>query len=220
MLQSLQSGAFIVAFVIARKGLQYIKPLTVKLQTKSRDISLAHKEIADVTTCIEGLRSSAEATFMHWFEEADAIARTAGFEISVPRQCQRQTLRDNHPVNDSYYRASLAIPFLDHLLSQLNSRFEHGKLASAGLSLVPETLVRKTQAGFNVIPDGLQSLATLWYSDLPDNQGLEAEYNRWTTKWRKAQTDDGVELPATAAAALQECDPELYPNIHFGCHHI
>ena len=96
------------------------------------------------------------------------------------RQCQKQTLRDNHPASnaESYFCTSLAIPFLDHLLSQLNSRFQHSKLAADSLRLVPETLLQKTVPGFNAMPEGLQSLATLWHTDLPDHQTLEAEYNR------------------------------------------
>lgn len=220
MLNSLQNSSFIVAFVTARKGLQYIKPLTVKLQTVARDIALAYQEIAEVTTCIQHLRSNVEATFFQWFGEAERIATAAGFDVSMPRQCQRQTLRDNHPANnsESYFRASIAIPFLDHLLSELNSRFQHSKLAADVLSLVPETLLQNTVAGFNAIPEGLESLATLWDTDLPDHGSLEAEYNRWISKWRSVQDEAAAEgkeahLPATAAAALGKCDEQLYPNI-------
>ena len=39
---------------------------------------------------------------------------------SNPRRCTRQTGRDNHPSENAeeYYRRTLAIPFLDHLLTE------------------------------------------------------------------------------------------------------
>lgn len=211
LLHSMKNGTFVVAFVTARKGLEYIKPLTLKLQTKSSDISLAHKHVGDVTACIEGLRESADVTFAQWFTEAQAMAEAADFQIDIPRKCQRQTLRDNHPGENTeeYFRRSVGVPFLDHLLSQLKSRFQNAQLAADGLTLVPATLVQQTAPGFNVMPDGVQGLADLWQNDLPDRDGLEAEYNRRVCKWLQADLDK----PATASAALKACDRALFPNI-------
>ena len=38
----LHSGSFLVSFVTAKKGLQCVKPLTIKLQSKSKDVCNAH----------------------------------------------------------------------------------------------------------------------------------------------------------------------------------
>lgn len=57
---ALQSGDFLVAFVVARKCLQYLKPLTVNLQKRAKDIVAAYSEIADVTKCISDLRATVD----------------------------------------------------------------------------------------------------------------------------------------------------------------
>lgn len=136
LLYSMKNGPFVVAFVTTRKGLEYIKPLTLKLQKKSSNISKAHEDVVDV---IAGLQESADFTFSQWFTEALAMAETADFQIEIPRICQRQTLREIIPGENSkeYFRHSVYIPFLDHLLSQLKSRFQNAQLAAGGLSLVP-----------------------------------------------------------------------------------
>lgn len=183
-IQALRSSGFLVAFVIARKGLQYIKPPTVKLQKKARDISSAYHEIGEVTSCIQGLRESVDITFAQWFGECNNMAQSCGQDITIPRQCQRQTLRDNHSAVDAeeFFRRSLAMPFLDYLSSELQSRFSHPQLAADGLALVPTNVVENAAQGFTKIPDGIQGLASLWEADLPSICELEAEYNRWVCK--------------------------------------
>ena len=102
-----------------------------------------------MSTCIQYLRSNVEATFSQWFPEAETVAVVAGFEITMSRQSQIQTLRDKHPANndDNYFRTSIAIPFLHHLLSQMNFCFQYGKLAADDLSLVTRISCRKQCQG-------------------------------------------------------------------------
>ena len=51
-LHTIASSSFIAAFVIVRNCLRYLKPLTVKLQMKAKDIVQAYSEIKNVTACI------------------------------------------------------------------------------------------------------------------------------------------------------------------------
>ena len=48
-LHTIASSSFIAAFVIVRNCLRYLKPLTVKLQKKAKDIVQAYSEIKNVT---------------------------------------------------------------------------------------------------------------------------------------------------------------------------
>lgn len=48
---------------------------------------------------------------------------------------------------------------------------------------------------------------------MPDVNGVEAEFNRWCSKWH-SKNDNGEEIPATAAKALCQCPKEFYPNLH------
>ena len=67
-------------------------------------------------------------------------------EPSIPRKCKKQTQRSNveADVPEVYYRRTLAIPFLDHLLKELGERFTaHANIAALGLCLVPKVLMKK-----------------------------------------------------------------------------
>ena len=62
-------------------------------------------------------------------------------ELSIPR-CGRQTFRSNVEADTQvYWRRTVFLQFLDHLLSELSSRFtEHNKRAIEGLQLLPITI--------------------------------------------------------------------------------
>ena len=63
------------------------------------------------------------------------IATGAGWpELSVPRTCQRQTQRSNviAETPKDYWRRSVFLPFLDHLLTELSSRFSAMTKAAVG----------------------------------------------------------------------------------------
>ena len=82
----------------------------------------------------------------------------------MPRIIWRQEHRNNAPsVNpESHYRDNVAIPFIDHLLEEMSSRFSEDNRAGAEFcSLVPSAMVRH---------DSLRNLAEklqFWQEDLP-----------------------------------------------------
>jgi hypothetical protein len=85
-----------VAFTVACNCLRNLKPLTVKLKKKAKDIVQAYSEIRDVTTCISTIRQDIDTVFSPWFGVVKGIAQTLSTEVTVPRQAARQTHRDNH----------------------------------------------------------------------------------------------------------------------------
>jgi hypothetical protein len=52
------------------------------------------------------------------------LAKSFDISESIPRRCGRQTTRANHPVETpkQYCQISLYYPFLDHLITELESR--------------------------------------------------------------------------------------------------
>lgn len=213
-LHTIANSSFMVAFVVVRNCLRYLKPLTVKLQKKAKDIVQAYKEIKDVTTCITTMRADIDTVFGLWFEDVKDIAGTMETDVTVPRQASRQTHRDNQPATTSeqFFKASVAIPFLDHLSSQLTDRFQNADIAIDGLSLVPTTFAHD-QNQLGQVPEGLKALADLWDKDLPDPTCLAAEYHTWVCKWRRL-AGEGVDLPSSVIASLRECSADFFPNLH------
>ena len=54
------------------------------------------------------------------------LAKSFDISESIPRRCGRQTTRANHPAETpkQYCRISLYYPFLDYLITELESRLE------------------------------------------------------------------------------------------------
>ena len=216
-LHAFQSGDFLVAFVVTRKCLQVLHPLTLKLQQKAKDVVAAYGEISAVKTTVKGFRDDVIATFSSWFQEASRMAATADSDLRRPRGAERQTCRSNPPAEttEDYFRRSIGIPFLDHLIAQLDSRFTTGsEIAVDGLGLVPSCIVQGRNgpvAGFRKVPEGIERLASLWQADLPSFHELDTEYIRWMHKWESA---DAGAVPDTVAKTLRACNVDFFPNIH------
>ena len=94
------------------------------------------------------------------------MAKNVGTEKpSIPRRCNRQMQRANvkGEVPEVYYYRSLTIPFLDHLLHELEDRFSsNAKVATLGLCLVPSVISKRDDWQTNV-----KNLASLYHVDLP-----------------------------------------------------
>ena len=107
--------------------------------------------------------------------------------------------RKNHPADSpaEYYRRTLAIPLLDCIISELDSRFSSlSRTASKALYLVPTIAV-----------DGehdLNDFVSLYEKDLVDKYLLDQEITHWK---RKLSLE---ERPDSLGAALQQCDEERF----------
>lgn len=214
LLHAISDSGFLIAFVVTRRCLQYLQPLSVKLQKRARDIVDAYSAITNITASIQELRTNVDDVFSaSWFLEATEMAQNFDTTIQVPRLNARQLLRENHPADTAmdYFRTSVAVPFLDYLVTQMNDRFKNAELAQDALQLIPENLVR-LPGPFLAVPDGVKHLALLWDTDLPDSEGLAAELHRWSTKWRNFNQPQ--DIPSTIESSLKACDMDMYPNIH------
>ena len=105
-----------------------------------------------------------------------------------------------------YYRRSLTIPFLDHLIKELEDRFSsNSKIATSGLCLVPSVMSKRDDWQANV-----KDLALLYQADLPAPLSLTTELHCWKCKFVQYKPD---KLPGGPIDALNECDTRLFPNV-------
>ena len=126
------STDFISALVIANKCLSYLLALTRSLQAEAKDIVQAVSEIDNLMSVLLDVRENVETHHGTWFTEVEKKCEAVGTEPSLPRLCGRQSHRSNTPAQtpSEYYRCTMTIPVLDHLLSDVKSRFsEHLSLA-------------------------------------------------------------------------------------------
>ena len=114
-----------------------------------------------------------------------------------------------------YYKRTIAIPILDHLLCELGSRFDnHQQTALQGLSIVPSVIV-------TLDPDACASrfdaVCDLYESDLPSPETFQSELRGWQIKWQQQkQTYGEKSLPKNLMLTLREVS-SMYPN---GVHSI
>ena len=115
------SYEFIIALVIAGKGLSIVRPATAKLQYDDIDIVKGYQEIDLLLSKCKDIRKDLDTYHKKWYDKANGIAEKVDVSPSKPRICDKQTLRDNPNVEDpeSYYRIMISALFLDHLIQQL-----------------------------------------------------------------------------------------------------
>ena len=135
LLHSLKSGQQIFSFLVAKNSLELVKPLATKLQKKDQDILQAYNMIDTTVDNVKELRKNINSEIHEWYADAERISNDVGCEISVPRIAGRQTNRANSVIQggttEDYYRMNIAVPFIDHLLQELLTRFEQENIELA-----------------------------------------------------------------------------------------
>ena len=200
-----------VLAIVLRNALNYVRPLASKLQKSDVDIYQAHQMISEVIRSLEDLQTNIGRYFSEWWKD---ILELSASDPSLPRIVARQTYRDNVPSScnphfcdcaqlscpKSYYMRTVVLPFVNHLLSEMKTRFEN-RICVAMFQLIPEMLAQNDE----IDVDSLR----FWEMDLPSPHMLKVELQRWIRRWK-----DNIKLPSTLFETLQETDPDCFPNIH------
>ena len=160
--------------MITKNSLGTLKSIAAKLQKKDQDVFQAYSTIDDTIKAVARVRSNIEEECHAWFEDASRLADKVGATVSVPRITGRQEHRNNalamHVNPESHSRVYVAIPFIDHLLEEMSSRFSEDNRAGAEFfALVPSAVVKD---------DSLRNLADklqFWQQDLHTPSSLLSE---------------------------------------------
>ena len=213
LLLAISTTEFLSALVITSSSLNYLLALTRSLQSEAKDIVQAVSEIDHLKTVIQDLRDHIDEYHDKWYGEVERMCDTIGTQPSLPRLCQRQTHRSNTPAHSpkEYFRRTISIPLLDHILSEIDHRFNvHQQTALSGLYLVPSILITKTLEEVTV---KLKKLGDMYVDDLPHPSSLQSEVHSWHLKWKQQVKDHGEEsLPTTLSFTLPHAS-SLFPNI-------
>ena len=124
-------------------------------------------------------------------------------------QCHCSNVPANTPCE--YYCCCISIPVLDHLLSEMESRFSsHQQTALLGLSIVPSALVSLPTEEYTTKS---MQLAKMYNADLPSPDCVESELHCWQLKWQQQFRENGsASLPSTPSSTLCQIT-SMYPNI-------
>ena len=99
--------------------------LTRSLQAEAKDVVQAVAEINNLITVLSDLRENVDEHHSKWFAEVEEMCKAVDVQPSLPRRCGRQTHRSNIPAENpkEYFRRTITIPILDHLLAEMGTRF-------------------------------------------------------------------------------------------------
>ncbi|XP_073231796.1 52 kDa repressor of the inhibitor of the protein kinase-like [Porites lutea] len=103
------------------------------------------------------------------------------------------------------FRVNVAVPFFDHIISELDDQFSSLTLrVSKLLGLVPSVIQES-----RVTAQQLTDLVDLYKDDLPSPQLFSSEFQRW-----KIMVQNGRIAADSCASSLKACDPDDFPNLY------
>ena len=136
-----------------------------------------------------------------------------GTEPSLPRRCGQQHHREDTPADTpaQYYRRTISILFVDHLLTEIDAHFTRMNLtALQGLCLVSAVLMTMPP---DVDKEHVMHFTQIYKEDLDSSGSVQSELHSWRTKWmQKLSTSGQKSLPSTATTAQQQATC-MFPNI-------
>ena len=206
-LKALESFEFVYVLISLQRSLLYLKEATVKLQGQSQDIAYGITTIQRCCTELKTLRADVDSYSHRIYEHSCRVAERSGITVTMPRVTQRQQHRPNPESNtvEDYFKYTVTIPFLDHLISDLSSRFDlHTKRAASLQGLLPTRITPDSSV------QDIQEAATFYADDLPNASIIDEEFHLWKSRWLSVPQKD---RPQTLSESLRQCCPHSLPNI-------
>ncbi|KAK2727668.1 hypothetical protein QYM36_008228 [Artemia franciscana] len=110
-------------------------------------LSLDYICVEIVTEMFKEIRNSAEGRFYQLFLEATRLCRELEITLVIPRKRNLVKIPCDIPAEkhiEFYYRVSIFLPFVDHLIQSLESRLTKHKVTLKGLSgILPSFVVKQ-----------------------------------------------------------------------------
>ena len=204
--------SFITTLVVTRNILDYLLPVTRKLQTKDSDIAESIDLIKSLKLTIEKLRNNSDLYHTKWYGIAGELASKLDVvepKVATQRICSKQIYSQNPKVgsNSDYFQVTVTVPLLDHLMSDLEMRFPGDELtAYHGLYIIPYVMFTTP----NTWRKEILIFATFHSEDLP-SFCLYSELDLWFTHWENLSAT--TDLPNSVAVTLKLVDSVAFPHV-------
>ena len=206
-MKALESFEFLYSMVSLHRSLFYLKEAAVKLQGEDTDMVSGMSTVMQCCNELKALREDINGYSKRIFDHGCRLAEKSGIPVSMPRVSQRQQHCSNpeHTSVEDYLKKTIAIPFLDHLIADISSRFtSHSKQAASLQGLLPSSI--NSTSSFSE----LDEVISFYSDDLPNGNILDEELCRWKSKWLCVPVED---RPQTLSDCLKQCSPITFSNI-------
>ncbi|XP_060063626.1 zinc finger MYM-type protein 1-like [Ylistrum balloti] len=195
---------FIIGLVVTEHILSGTVALSNHLQSVDCDLMEAATECRTVISMLRNERAD-DDVWNKLFDQAVGVAAEYGIQPCVPRQTGRQQQRANYQIPDprQYWKVSLFLVFLDHLITELETRLLDSEGRFKAETLFPRNLQQLTDDIVNAVFDAFEV-------DLSDKASYLTEVRRWRTRWVAIPLKD---RPRGLCEILDRTSRDLYPNI-------
>ena len=142
---------FLMALVVCKSIVSYTVHLTRKLQCMSSDVLKVYNMLEVLKSTLAGVQKDIDNYNKTWFDtvrQEKLIDKE--FVASKPRTNRKQAHRPNHKADTplDYYRSTLTILFIDHVITELNLCFNNSSRTIAkGFLFMPSKLIPKVKSG-------------------------------------------------------------------------
>jgi hypothetical protein len=132
--------------------------------------------------------------------------------INVPRTVKRQINRPNYQYVDAsdFYKKAITIPLLDHVISELNARFDHSLTAYQGLVIIPSNLLflvlneKKGEGSPKLCwKSQFETFVNFYFKDFPNPSAIADELEIWLRYWTKLEKENPELIPDSIEATLK-----------------
>ena len=207
LLLAIQQPDFLVSACVLSDVLSMTHRLAELLQSVQIDLLHAMSYVRDVVAVLEKKRETADDSFGGIWTQAQELAGLSDTELVLPRLNIRQRNRVNVPAGSpqEYFKRSIFIPFLDHVLGDLKERFaDHNSAVYCLSTLIPAFI---HQYSFDDLLPALE-MYDKFVDDYPNK--LRSEFDLWKQRWINSAE---AELPKSAIDSVAACNESLYPNV-------
>ena len=143
LLTGLEQFEFIITLLTVYQYLSYLEGITIKLQSTSLDIAHAFRLVEEVKDVYQSLRETVANDFTKIYDQAVRMADKVDVQPAKPRTARWMRNRANAPAESvqGHFLRNVAIPFLDHIITDLEARFSPLLVTSSTLlGLLPSVL--------------------------------------------------------------------------------
>ena len=120
LLLAISTTEFLRALIITSSCLSYLLALTKSLQSEAKDIVQSK-----LVSVLKDVSKNVDVHHNKWFVVVEQLSSNNGIELSLLSLCGRQTHRSNitSQTSKEYYRQTITIPLLNHIISEMIHRF-------------------------------------------------------------------------------------------------
>lgn len=200
---TLDGFEFIVTMIMVEAPMQHLVGLCDFLQKEQCDLVKASSMAQTVINVMSENRNS-DAYFATLWNKAWGEAERLDISITKPRTTTKQMHRSNAEAGtpEEYWKINLFLPFIDHLIMQLQDRLTTPLPRLLAEYLLPSNISNLTDISWTTIKEEYNSL-------LPASICIDTEL----INWKRAVHDKALPGNADLAATLDEAH-HLFPNIY------